>query len=174
MCGIVGLYLKNGNLGAELGELFAPMLIEMTDRGPDSAGVAVYRDRQADLSKITVFHPDPEFACARLCDDLGKALDATVSFESLSTHHVITTNADIDEAERFVNESDPEIQVMSAGKSIEIFKETGLPRDVLSRFGIDRMAGTHMVGHTRMATESAVTTAGSPPLFNWNGYLSCP
>ena len=163
MCGIVGLYLKNGNLGAELGELFAPMLIEMTDRGPDSAGVAVYRDRQADLAKITVFHPDPEFGCARLCDDLGKALDATVSFESLSTHHVITTDADIDEVERFVNESDPEIQVMSAGKSIEIFKETGLPGDVLSRFGIDRMAGTHMVGHTRMATESAVTTAGSHP-----------
>ena len=44
MCGIVGLYLKNDALHGQLGELFAPMLTQMSERGPDSAGIAVYRE----------------------------------------------------------------------------------------------------------------------------------
>jgi amidophosphoribosyltransferase len=52
---------------------------------------------------------------------------------------------------------------MSAGDSIEIYKEVGLPRDVAARFQVDQMGGTHGIGHTRMATESAVTTMGAHP-----------
>ena len=44
MCGIVGLFLKNPALEAQLGSLFEPMLVDMTERGPDSTGIAVYRD----------------------------------------------------------------------------------------------------------------------------------
>ena len=44
MCGIVGLYLKNPALESQLGKLFEPMLEAMTDRGPDSAGFAIYGD----------------------------------------------------------------------------------------------------------------------------------
>jgi glutamate synthase domain-containing protein 1 len=42
MCGIVGLFLKNPRLENSLGNLLAPMLVEMTERDPDSAGFAVY------------------------------------------------------------------------------------------------------------------------------------
>ena len=42
MCGIVGLFIKNPKLESQLGALVAPMLSEMTERGPDSAGMAVY------------------------------------------------------------------------------------------------------------------------------------
>lgn len=52
----------------------------------------------------------------------------------------------------------PNIRVMSAGDTIEIYKEVGLPRDVAARFDLSGMSGTHGIGHTRMATESAVTT----------------
>ena len=45
MCGIVGIYLKNAKLNSSLGALFEPMLVQMTQRGPDSAGFAVYRDQ---------------------------------------------------------------------------------------------------------------------------------
>ena len=55
------------------------------------------------------------------------------------------------------------MKVMSAGEEIEIYKEVGLPDAVAKRFGIAGMAGTHGIGHTRMATESAVTTMGAHP-----------
>ena len=52
---------------------------------------------------------------------------------------------------------------MSSGENIEIFKEVGLPKNVIQKFGINEMDGTHGIGHTRMATESAVTTLGAHP-----------
>ena len=57
----------------------------------------------------------------------------------------------------------PELRVMSAGDTIEIYKEVGLPSDVAARFDVRQMSGTHGIGHTRMATESAVTTMGAHP-----------
>ena len=39
MCGIVGLFLKDPKLEPQLGAMLTDMLITMTDRGPDSAGV---------------------------------------------------------------------------------------------------------------------------------------
>ena len=55
------------------------------------------------------------------------------------------------------------IQIVGIGQSIEIFKEVGSPEIVYDQFNLEKSSGTHMVGHTRMATESAVTTAGSHP-----------
>ena len=52
---------------------------------------------------------------------------------------------------------------MSSGENIEIYKEVGLPETVIKEFGIKKMNGTHGIGHTRMATESAVTTLGAHP-----------
>ena len=52
---------------------------------------------------------------------------------------------------------------MSDGERIEIFKEVGLPKDVAARFNLSAMSGSHGIGHTRMATESAVTTQGAHP-----------
>ncbi len=46
---------------------------------------------------------------------------------------------------------------------MEIFKEVGRPDEVARRFDLAGMAGTHAIGHTRMATESAVTTNGAHP-----------
>ena len=57
----------------------------------------------------------------------------------------------------------PELTVVGSGRRMEIFKEVGRPDRVAERFGLDTMAGTHAIGHTRMATESAVTTDGAHP-----------
>ena len=48
-------------------------------------------------------------------------------------------------------------------KSINIFKQTGNPKDVVKKFKLSSFSGTHGIGHTRMATESAITTEGSHP-----------
>ena len=163
MCGIVGLFLKNDELKPRLGSMFAPMLIEMSERGPDSAGVAVYRDEAEGMSKITASHPDPRFDWNALCLAMRETLNALAIDRPNDTHHVILTDAPVADAAEFVEGFNPDLNLTSIGRAMEIYKETGLPQDVVSRFGVDRMSGSHAVGHTRMATESAVTIAGSHP-----------
>ncbi len=164
MCGIVGLYLKNQEMQDQLGKLFSPMLVEMTDRGADSAGLAIFRDSAPDRqTKFTVFHPDPTFDWVLLASDMRSALGAAVTQQQHDSHCVILTGANMPEAAAWLESYDSGLQIMSSGTAIEIYKETGLAEDILARFRVGEMAGTHAVGHTRMATESAVTTSGSHP-----------
>ena len=163
MCGLAGLYLKNRDLQPRLGKLFAPILIELTDRGPDSAGVAVYHDPAGDHAKVTAFSPEPHFNWNAVAEAASERLGSEVTAVPNDTHCVFLADADVGAAMDAIRNSGFDVQVMSAGHLIEIYKETGLPGDVLARFGVDRMEGSHAVGHTRMATESAVTTSGSHP-----------
>jgi glutamate synthase domain-containing protein 1 len=164
MCGIVGLFLKDKSLEPQLGAMLSTMLVTMTDRGPDSAGIAIYGGSDGNEAKITVQSATPARDFADLQGELEKALGLTLAVEIKSTHAVITLPRDkLDEGRAALAELRPDIRVMSSGDSIEIYKETGLPRDVVSRFGVAAMAGTHGIGHTRMATESAVTTLGAHP-----------
>ena len=164
MCGIVGLYLKTSSLKDRLGEMFTPMLIEMTDRGPDSAGVAVYHAPASEGQvKITAFHPDPAFDWAALAKAVSSELNVEIEHHPNDTHHVLISGGEAGALEDAIEAYDPLLQVMSVGTTIEIYKETGLPEEVAEKFGLKGMKGSHAVGHTRMATESAVTTAGSHP-----------
>lgn len=164
MCGIVGLFLKDPRLEPELGAMLTDMLITMTDRGPDSAGIAIYSGGSDGQGKITVQSADPAADFAGLDADLSAALGAPVTVAVKSSHAVIGLPLDrLEDARAALKGLRPTLKVMSAGDSIEIFKEVGLPRDVAARFDIRSMAGTHGIGHTRMATESAVTTMGAHP-----------
>jgi len=160
MCGIVGLFLKRQDLFSELGRMFAPMLAEMTDRGPDSAGVAIYSRPQETLTKITAFNPDPDFNWSSICDEIGLALDVELRPAPVDTHCVILTNGHVGAVAELLESCNDGMQVMSVGSAMEIYKETGLPDDVISRFGITERGGSHAVGHTRMATESGAGTTG--------------
>ena len=164
MCGIVGLFLKDKALEPKLGEMLTDMLITMSDRGPDSAGIAVYGGDTDGRAKLTIQAADPEATFANLDKDLGGAVDANVSVRVIETHAVIDLPEDKVAAVRSaLKELRPEARVMSAGEAIEIYKEVGLPGDVAKRFDIPTLTGTHGIGHTRMATESAVTTLGAHP-----------
>jgi glutamate synthase domain-containing protein 1 len=136
----------------------------MTDRGPDSAGIAIYGGANGNKAKITIQSASPAKDFDGLEHDLRRALDAPVSVEIKSTHAVIALAKDkLDEGRAAIAALRPDVRVMSSGDAIEIYKETGLPKDVISRFGVTLMSGTHGIGHTRMATESAVTTLGAHP-----------
>lgn len=164
MCGIVGLYLKNQALQPQLGALFRPMLVEMTSRGPDSAGVAVYRDPAPEgWVKISLAQDDEGFDWAALADGLRRALGAQADLRPVSNHAILTTDAAEVAALDWLAAAFPAIRVVGTGRAIEIFKETGLPEAVYARFGLADIDGSHMIGHTRMATESRVTTAGAHP-----------
>jgi glutamate synthase domain-containing protein 1 len=164
MCGIVGLFAKSAQIEESLGEHLAAMLAQMNDRGPDSAGVAVYRDpAPSGSSKLTLFSPAPLQDWEALAAELGKAFGGDPEASVRSSHAVVVVEADAPEAEAWIREVHPEVRVMSAGETIEIYKETGRPEDFIRQFALTDFHGTHALGHTRMATESRVTTAGSHP-----------
>ncbi|MCX7304971.1 MAG: glutamine amidotransferase family protein [Hyphomicrobiales bacterium] len=164
MCGIVGLFLKDKSLEPRLGELLSEMLVSLSDRGPDSAGIAIYGAGDKKKSKITIQSTNPESDFPGLGKDLEKGIGARVDVIVKSTHAVIEVPTEkLDAARDAILAARPAVRIMGAGQVIEIFKEVGLPADVVKRFGLTKMAGTHGIGHTRMATESAVTTMGAHP-----------
>lgn len=164
MCGIVGLFLKDPALEPRLGEMLTDMLITMTDRGPDSAGIAIYSGAEDGKTKLTVQSDTPDADFKTLSKVVETAVGGKVSVNVIDTHAVVTIPAGTQDAARAaLKESLPSVRVMSHGDSLEIYKEVGLPKDVAARFNLSAMSGTHGIGHTRMATESAVTTMGAHP-----------
>ncbi|MET3596265.1 glutamate synthase domain-containing protein 1 [Mesorhizobium shonense] len=137
----------------------------MTDRGPDSAGIAIYDGAAAKgRARITIQSSAPAVDFPGLEAELGKKIEAKVSSTVKSTHAVLDIPAGkLDEARAAIAELRPNVRVMGAGEAIEIYKEVGLPAEVVKRFDVTKMTGSHGVGHTRMATESAVTTLGAHP-----------
>ena len=157
--GIVGLFAKSASVEERLGVHLAAMLEQMNDRGPDSAGVAVYRDPElSGSSKLTLYSSDPSEDWVSLAAAIGASEPAV-----RASHAVLVVDTEPAEAEAWVRETRPDLRVMSAGRVIEIYKETGLPRSFAEEFRLTDFQGTHALGHTRMATESRVTTEGSHP-----------
>lgn len=162
MCGIVGLFLKNTKLEPQLGALLQGMLVTMTDRGPDSAGFAIYGSGRAGV-KLTLRAAGPAVlaeALSQLESHLGHGFETV----ERDTHTVIGVPEQCEGPIRaWLAEHHPGVDVVSAGQVMEIYKEVGLPGAVAERFELSGMQGTHGIGHTRMATESAVTTNGAHP-----------
>jgi glutamate synthase domain-containing protein 1 len=160
MCGIVGLFAKSPAIEDRLGEHTAAMLRQMSDRGPDSAGVAVYRDPVAHgHSKLVLCSPDSGENWQAVADLLGAASAPQVRHN----HALFTLPCAPADAQARAEEHRPDLRVMSAGEVIEIYKETGRPDHFADVFALGDIRGTHAIGHTRMATESKVTTEGSHP-----------
>jgi glutamate synthase domain-containing protein 1 len=164
MCGIVGLFLKNPALEPELGRHVKTMLIGMSERGPDSAGIAVYhRPVGEGHTKLTCFHPDLGYHWREVGGQLGEALGAEVDVETKGNHAVLTVAAGDRDARAWIAKHHPEVRVMGYGRLMEVYKDMGLPAEVVARYDVEEMQGSHAIGHTRMATESAVTTEHSHP-----------
>jgi glutamate synthase domain-containing protein 1 len=164
MCGIVGLFSKSPEIEGALGSHLAAMLAQMNDRGPDSAGVAVYRDpAPSGSSKLTLFSADPLEDWDALARELDQAFGGASSPDVRASHAVLAVDAEPPEAEAWVRRAHRQLRVMSAGRTIEIYKEVGRPERFVSQFALDDFTGSHALGHTRMATESRVTTEGSHP-----------
>jgi methylamine---glutamate N-methyltransferase subunit A len=186
MCGIVGLLVKTPSLRARLGELMVPMLVGMTERGPDSAGLAVFGAEVADHQrKLSVYAGFTEsgarYPWRKLGDALSTALGISVEVSAKGNHAVLTVGGKADEAKSWLSGYDAKLYLLSAGRSIDLYKDIGTPSEVAQRYDFAQLQGSHLVGHTRMATESAVTpdrahpfTAGEDFCLVHNGSLSNP
>ena len=164
MCGIAGLYIKSSVLHNQLGVQLSRMLEQLSDRGPDSAGVAFYREPAAPGScKVSLYSPAPDPRWEELGAELERAFAAPSPHQPRATHATFVIAAEPEDAQRWLSEHHPELTVMSAGRSIEIYKEAGSPLEFVRRFGLHELDGSHALGHTRMATESRVTTDHSHP-----------
>jgi glutamate synthase domain-containing protein 1 len=163
MCGIVGIFLKTERHRPELGRLTADMLHEMRDRGPDSAGFAMYDAGTPGMSRITVLAEGLTPDWSATSDSLVSVLNTDVSVRPLHDHAVFETNGDGRAARQWIIDNMVGVDVLSYGNQIELYKSVGDPDIVADRYDLASRSGTHAIAHTRMATESAVTTNGSHP-----------
>ncbi len=164
MCGIAGLYTKTDGLRAQLGAQLAQMLEQLSFRGPDSAGAAFYRQPAPPGScKVSLHSPQADPGWTQLGAELERQFGGASSPQVRATHAIFVVAADAEDVHSWLRDEHPELTLMSAGQTIEIYKEAGLPTDFVTRFDLASIEGSHALGHTRMATESRVTTAHSHP-----------
>ncbi|MFF5303002.1 glutamine amidotransferase [Streptomyces sp. NPDC013161] len=157
MCGIVGLHLREPSLEPRLGELLTAMLGQVVERGPDSAGVAVYGDPRLSPSGravVSLLGVTPQEASTALPGAVVVAADATT---------VVHAELPVPELLATIATALPQATVIGSGEGFAVLKGTGNPVQLADSFGLAGVTGYQGVGHTRMATESAVTPEGAHP-----------
>lgn len=164
MCGIAGLFIKDPKLEPLLGTFLSKMTSTLCSRGPDSAGFAIYSAGQDGKTKLTIAGPTPAYDIETAAKKLRDAVAPKASVAIHYSHAVLTpTSEQIPKAKAWLEANLPEVDIVSEGQRLEIFKEVGDPDDVAALFGIGGMSGTHGIAHTRMATESVVSADGAHP-----------
>lgn len=182
MCGIVGLLMRKPKLRESLGKYVTPMLECMGSRGPDSAGLAVFHEPLPETQRrFSLFVADKTFDWKELFRKFQADVLPSGTIEAVESHAAIVSEACPDKVWSWLNEAYPSVKLLSVGRSIDLFKDEGHPREIAERYHFSKLNATHAVGHTRMATESAVSpahahpfTAGEDFCLVHNGSLSNP
>ncbi len=164
MCGIVGFSCRTDRYLHALGELFVPMLDALATRGPDSAGIALYSNRVPGPGwKYSLRAPRSGRPWADVAAALGKATDKAVELQQRGPDALVITEMGVDELRGVLVEVEPSATIFGFGRAMEVFKSVGSARAVCDTYEVGTRPGYQVVGHTRMATESAVTIAHSHP-----------
>jgi len=164
MCGIVGLLLRNRSLQPALGELVTPMLDVLASRGPDSTGVAVYRaDAPAGALKYSLSGPAEDYDWDGYAAAVQAAAGLPVELRRAGPDAVLVASLGPGQGPGLLARIDPAVRLFGYGAAIEVYKDVGPAAEVCARYGVAKMGGYQAIGHTRMATESAVTTEHSHP-----------
>jgi len=164
MCGIIGLHLREPALYPRLGELLTAMLGALADRGPDSAGMAIYGDptwSPEEHSTVTLL--DSAVPATELATALTAELGVPVTGIDESPTTVLHAPTDYEILTAAARTASPRARLIGFGSDLTVLKGVGHPRELATAFGLPNAQGWQGVGHTRMATESAVTAEGSHP-----------
>ena len=172
MCGIVGFLDRTENAGhGPLGRVLLDELQALACRGPDSAGVAVFcpaTESQYVLRVKLADHGDVALKARRLADLLearevnGREFSTVAAYARL----VVDGGTDLGGLIASIESLDEEIEVVSAGRQLEIVKQVGSPANLENTYAISRARGTHGLGHTRLSTESRVDLSHSQPFWS--------
>jgi len=161
MCGIVGIYFKKKNLHNQLGKYLSGMLDNMSSRGSDSAGFAIYNNESKNFFKYSLCINDK--SVSKKFQNEIKLKFKDVKIKTVSDHLVIQTSFKPNTVISFIQKNYNDILIVGYGKKIEVFKQVGNPKEIVKKFNLETLSGSHGIGHTRMATESAITIDGSHP-----------
>jgi glutamate synthase domain-containing protein 1 len=174
MCGIAGIIYRDG--ASSIGADMTRMLQSMKHRGPDSTGYALYGPsselvlmrykladandaRDFEFSERLVRHRAEIEARMRELGATIKSVDAETEYAFRAT---LTYSGDLKQLTDYI-EDVPGCEVLSLGTSLEIVKDLGDAETVSDQYGLGDFAGTHAIGHVRMATESDVDISGAHP-----------
>lgn len=182
MCGIVGLLVKDAAAGQSLGKLLLPMFECLAERGPDSAGLAVFGEPVASpRRRFNLYLPRRDYDWHALAERFRQQTRFDCEIRPLDNHAVLVSSIEPGGLAAWLAECDPSPHLLSVGRSIDVYKDEGHPARIARRYRFSELAGSHCVGHTRMATESAVSpahahpfTAGEDFCLVHNGSLSNP
>jgi methylamine---glutamate N-methyltransferase subunit A len=163
MCGIIGLHLRDPDLHPMLGRLLGDMLCGVSERGPDSAGIAVYGDEVRNPpghTAVSVLRAPADLA-ATVAGLLPGAPDVRAQPAGDTT--VLTAPVGVDALAAAVAAAAPDALVVGSGHELVVYKGAGHPQDLARTYGLREVSGWQGVAHTRMATESAINPEGCHP-----------
>jgi len=182
MCGIIGLLIKEPRHRAHLGQWLMPMFDCMAERGPDSAGLACFGTPvDEELRRFSIYVPDHAFDWQRLAAGIERDTGVHGEISSRSNHAVLVAPIEPAPLAAWLRTHEPTTHLLGAGRAMDLYKDMGEPSELAARYHFAELSGTHAIGHTRMATESAVSpahahpfTAGEDFCLVHNGSLSNP
>jgi glutamate synthase domain-containing protein 1 len=168
MCGIAALQLRNPLLHPRMGSLLSSMMCQIVDRGPDSAGLAVYDTPglvSGNTSTLSLLGKEQGLPAAGIAAALESLLPASAgtAVKAVGDTTFVSSAVDTELLAKAVRETLPESTIIGRGKHVAVMKSVGHPMDIAAEHGLEAMAGSQGLSHTRMATESAVTAGGSHP-----------
>ncbi len=166
MCGIAGIMYKTAT-GRDTGKALIDMLDGCQHRGPDSTGFALYENAESDQLRLRFFigeGTDAESAVERIRAELAKQSARLIDDEVIGNNYRATVKFSGD-LQRFASAMEHNAKVISIGASLEIVKDVGSAHDVDERYHVSDFAGTHGLGHVRLATESDVKPEASHPFW---------
>jgi len=182
MCGIAGLIHKDKsvNIGSEL----QSMLQALKHRGPDSTGYALYADNDGQnfimrfkvgenvgegsnaVNEETSGYDERKKIVDKNLSDLGAINVKEERLTPYSFRYEIKYDKDLMEFSKKI-ESAEMTEILSVGKSLELIKDIGDAKEVCDRYNLDKITGTHGIGHARMATESGVDIKSAHPFWGY-------
>lgn len=174
MCGIVGLLVRDPELENKMGSFLARMLTSLGERGPDSAGLAIYsHETPCDFGAsggsplgrtIISLASEKEVGWQHISSSVRALGIGEFDIQSFSTAAWLSVPSQmVATVVSYFQSEDRGVAIAGVGEELRIVKAIGHPSEISQRFKVESWCGDMAVGHTRMATESAVTVRHCHP-----------